>query len=81
MPTNQSFTVAKITPGQIQGPRGATGPTGAQGATGPSSEILAVSKTTNEINAISPATNGMIVYNSTTNKFQGRENGAWVNLI
>ena len=72
MPTNQSFTVAKITPGQIQGPRGATGP---------SSELLAVSKTTNEINAISPATNGMIVYNSTTNKFQGRENGAWVNLI
>tara|TARA_B110000305_G_scaffold118267_1_gene132813 strand:+ start:250 stop:1464 length:1215 start_codon:yes stop_codon:yes gene_type:complete len=27
------------------------------------------------------AVNGMILYNSTDNKFQGYENGAWVNLI
>ena len=27
------------------------------------------------------ALNGMIIYNLTTNKFQGREDGAWVNLI
>ena len=27
------------------------------------------------------ASNGMICYNTTTNKFQGYENGAWVNLI
>ncbi len=27
------------------------------------------------------AENGMVIYNTTTNKFQGYENGAWVNLI
>jgi hypothetical protein len=27
------------------------------------------------------AVNGMVVYNSTTNKFQGYENGSWTNLI
>jgi len=27
------------------------------------------------------ATNGMIVYNTTDNKFQGYEAGAWANLI
>ena len=27
------------------------------------------------------AANGMVIYNSTDNKFQGYENGAWVNLI
>ena len=27
------------------------------------------------------AVNGMVIYNSTDNKFQGYENGAWVNLI
>ena len=27
------------------------------------------------------AVNGMIIYNETTNKFQGYENGAWANLI
>jgi hypothetical protein len=27
------------------------------------------------------AANGMIVYNSSTNKFQGYENGGWANLI
>lgn len=32
------------------------------------------------INGLTPA-NGMIVYNTTTNKFQGYENGAWANLI
>ena len=32
------------------------------------------------INALTGA-NGMIVYNTTTNKFQGYENGAWANLI
>ena len=27
------------------------------------------------------ATNGMIIYNTTTNKFEGYENGSWTNLI
>jgi hypothetical protein len=36
--------------------------------------------TTTARNALS-ASNGMIIYNSTDNKFQAYENGAWVNLI
>ena len=36
--------------------------------------------TTTERNALTAA-NGMVIYNSTDNKFQGYENGAWVNLI
>jgi len=36
--------------------------------------------TTTQRDALSAA-NGMIVYNSTDNKFQGYENGAWANLI
>ena len=36
--------------------------------------------TTTERNALT-ATNGDMIYNSTTNKAQVRENGAWVNLI
>mgnify|MGYP003131780193 CR=1 FL=1 len=35
--------------------------------------------TTSARNALS-ASNGMIIYNSSTNKFQGRANGAWVDL-
>jgi hypothetical protein len=27
------------------------------------------------------AANGMVIYNTTDNKFQGYENGAWANLI
>lgn len=38
------------------------------------------SYTTSERDAIE-AVNGMIIYNSTTNKFQGYENGSWANLI
>jgi len=38
------------------------------------------SKTTAERDALT-AVNGMILYNSTLNKFQGYENGAWVNLV
>lgn len=36
--------------------------------------------TTTERNALTPA-NGMVIYNSTDNKFQGYENGSWVNLV
>jgi len=38
------------------------------------------SLTTAERNALTAA-NGMVIYNSTDNKFQGYENGAWVNLV
>ena len=37
------------------------------------------SLTTTQRDALTAA-DGMIVYNSTTNKFQGRANGAWVDL-
>jgi hypothetical protein len=38
------------------------------------------SLTTTERNALTAA-NGMVIYNSTDNKFQGYENGVWVNLV
>lgn len=31
--------------------------------------------------SIQSPVNGQIIYNTTTNKFQGRENNVWVNLI
>ena len=37
------------------------------------------SLTTTQRDALTAA-NGMVIYNSTTNKFQGRANGAWVDL-
>jgi len=44
------------------------------------SYILIPSLTTTERNNLS-ASNGMLIYNTTDNKFQGYENGAWANLI
>jgi len=38
------------------------------------------SLTTGARNALT-ASNGMVIYNSSLNKFQGYENGAWVNLV
>jgi len=38
------------------------------------------SLTSTERDALTAA-NGMVIYNSTLNKFQGYENGAWANLI
>ena len=43
-------------------------------------ELLLGNMTTTERDALTAA-NGMIVYNTTDNKFQGYENGAWANLI
>ena len=44
-------------------------------------QVLKVgSLTTAERDALT-AENGWIIYNSTLNKFQGYENGAWANLI
>jgi len=40
---------------------------------------LSVSSYSNSASVASPE-NGMIIYNSTTNKFQGRADGAWVDL-
>lgn len=36
---------------------------------------------TDQRNSIQSPVNGQIIYNTTTNKFQGFENGAWANLI
>lgn len=43
-------------------------------------ELLLGNMTTTERNALTAA-NGMIIYNTTDNKFQGYEAGAWANLI
>jgi hypothetical protein len=45
-----------------------------------SSPLKMASFTTTERNGLS-AENGDIIYNTTDNKFQGYENGAWVNLV
>lgn len=48
---------------------------------GPEIPFMAVPiLTTAQRDALIP-TNGMLIYNKTLNKFQGFENGAWVNLI
>ena len=43
-------------------------------------ELLLGSMTTTQRDALTAA-NGMVIYNSSTNKFQGYENGNWVNLV
>ena len=48
--------------------------------TGTTGFVQLPSLTTTQRDALTAA-NGMIVYNSTLNKFQGYENGAWANLI
>lgn len=42
--------------------------------------VLLPRMTTTERDAISSPTDGLVIYNTTTNQFQGRANGAWVNL-
>lgn len=37
--------------------------------------------TTEQRDSIQSPVNGQIIYNSSTNKFQGYENGSWQNLI
>lgn len=37
--------------------------------------------TTAQRNLLQNVINGQMIYNTTLEKFQGRENGAWVNLI
>jgi hypothetical protein len=45
-----------------------------------STAVQLASMTTTQRNALSAA-NGMLIYNTTDNKFQGYENGSWANLI
>lgn len=42
--------------------------------------LVATRLTTSGRNDLTPI-NGMLIYNTTTNKFQGYENGSWQNLI
>jgi hypothetical protein len=37
--------------------------------------------TTAQRDALQNVINGQIIYNTTLNKFQGYENGAWINLV
>ena len=56
--------------------------TSAQLQVGGTTGALLLSRlTTTQRDALTAAVNGMILYNSSTNKFQGYENGEWVNLI
>lgn len=43
--------------------------------------ILTPQLTTEQRDSIQSPVNGQIIYNTTLNKFQGYENGAWANLI
>ena len=45
------------------------------------SDSFTVPRLTTTERAALTAVNGMIIYNSSTNKFQGYENGSWSNLI
>lgn len=36
--------------------------------------------TQNQINAVQSPVNGQMVYNTDANKFQGYENGSWINI-
>lgn len=44
------------------------------------STLKVASLTTTQRNALTAA-NGMLIYNTTDNKFQGYEAGAWANLV
>ena len=56
------------------------GTLGVTGATTVSSTLKLGQFTTTERDALS-AENGMLIYNTSTNKLQGYENGAWVNIV
>ncbi len=43
--------------------------------------MLVPQVTTDQRNSIQSPVNGQLIYNTTLNKFQGFENGAWVNLV
>jgi hypothetical protein len=42
--------------------------------------LLAPRLTTDERDSIQSPVDGQIIYNTTLNKFQGRESGAWINI-
>lgn len=43
--------------------------------------MLVPQLTTAQRDSIQSPVNGQLIYNTTTNKFQGRESGAWVDLV
>jgi len=43
--------------------------------------ILVPRLTTEQRDSIQSPEDGQLIYNTTLNKFQGRESGAWVNLV
>lgn len=50
------------------------------GGTGQSYGGLVPKYTTTERNALTSPPDGLLIYNTTTSKFQGRAGGAWVDL-
>jgi hypothetical protein len=56
---------------------GTTSPQGALDVSSTAGAFIVPRMTTAERNALTPV-NGMIIYNTTTNQFNFRENGAWV---
>jgi hypothetical protein len=61
--------------GVAWGPIGSTGPTG----TFDNSLVQVSSFTTAQRDSLSPS-NGSLIYNSTVNRFQGYQAGAWINI-
>ena len=59
---------------------GTATPAGALDVTSTTGGFIVPRMTTTQKNALTPV-NGMIIYDTTLNKFQGYENGAWANLI
>lgn len=74
---NSNFSNLNTDKAEISG-QAFTGQISFSGTTHAGLKVLSL--TTTQRNALTPA-NGMIIYNSTDNKFQAYENGNWVNMV